>query len=109
MGTSVVKEMQSEMAPRCRFTPTGLSNRNSDVASGGEDVGAAAGGLGRSGTSVATASKVQVCSVPEQVSLETFFTPMSAAVSAAAEPGDALHSDVRSSVCSGRAWRRSSL
>ena len=64
-------------------------------------MGAAAGCLGRSGTSVATASEVQVCRVPEQMSLETLFTLMFVAVSAAAEPGDALHSDVRGSVCSG--------
>lgn len=49
----------------------------------GEDVDAAAGCLGRSGMSVATPSKVQVCREPEQMSLEMFFTLMFMAVSAA--------------------------
>ena len=56
-------------------------------------MGAAAGCLGRSGTSVATASKVQVCRVPEQMSLETLFTLMFMAVSAVAAEVVCGHSE----------------
>lgn len=60
------------------------------LATMGEDVDAAAGCLGRSGMSVATPSEVQVCRVPEQMSLEMFFTLMFMAVSAAAEAAEVV-------------------